>query len=55
MTRCGNCGTECPEEELAKSLFEMDSLAERLDPGGEVPAGECECGACAYYVEEDES
>lgn len=28
----------------------VDDLPERLDVGGEVPAGECECGALAYVV-----
>src|ERR1051325_3116508 len=50
LTRCDNCGAECTESELAKSLHEMDGLPERLDPGSEVPAGECACGACAYIV-----
>lgn len=26
-------------------------LTERLDPGGEVPAGECECGALTYLTQ----
>lgn len=49
-TRCDDCGAVVPLSKLAKSLFEVDSLADKLDPGGEVPAGECECGALAYLV-----
>jgi hypothetical protein len=52
LTRCDNCGNECTVDELANSLCEMHHLYERLEPGEEVPAGECECGACAYVVKD---
>lgn len=45
LAECGDCGAICTVDDLAKSLF-----PERLDVGGEVPAGECECGALAYVV-----
>lgn len=50
LAECGDCGAICTVDDLAKSLFEVDDLPERLDVGGEVPAGECECGALAYVV-----
>ncbi|HEV8177677.1 MAG TPA: hypothetical protein VGP44_08320 [Gemmatimonadales bacterium] len=47
LTECDNCRRRCPEGEL----IEPSHLWERLDPGAEVPAGECpECGALAYLV-----
>lgn len=46
---CGNCGWKGTEKGLASSLFEIDSLSERITPGDEVPVGECpKCGALAY-------
>lgn len=50
MTRCGDCRKETHVDDLAKTLFQCDGLSERLDPGSEVPAGECECGAFAYLI-----
>lgn len=50
MTRCANCAKEAPIDELAKALHYCDGLSERLDPGSEIPAGECECGAFAYFI-----
>lgn len=51
--QCGNCPWEGNEDDLAKPLFEIHHLAERLDPGSTVPAGECpECGSLAYPVAE---
>lgn len=45
--KCDNCdwtGT-------GAQLHEVADIQERLDPGGEVPAGQCpECGALAYIV-----
>lgn len=47
---CGNCdwkGTESQAEEA-------QDLWQRIDPGSEVPAGECpKCGALVYVVEEE--
>lgn len=50
LTRCDDCGAEVPQDDLEKSLYEIDSLEDRLDAGSEVPAGECGCGAFAYLV-----
>lgn len=45
---CDNCGREVPASEV-KHLRFIHHLAERLDAGAEVPAGECvECGAFVY-------
>lgn len=45
LTQCDNCRSLWSLDRLAP----VDRLAERLDPGGVVPAGECpECGALAY-------
>lgn len=46
---CGNCQWEGDFGELQCQLDEIPDLAERLDPGSEVPAGECpECGCLCY-------
>jgi hypothetical protein len=48
---CGNCGGLFMERQLRCNLEEIPDLGQRLDPGGEVPVGECpECGALAYLV-----
>lgn len=45
--RCANCQLLFVIEELD----DIDDVGERLDPGGEVPAGQCpECGALAYLI-----
>jgi len=50
LARCDNCEWVGPEDKT-KPWFESDRYVERLDVGGEVPAGECpECGAWAYRV-----
>jgi hypothetical protein len=52
--RCDDCDWSGPYRELGKTLHEIHRLAERLDVGGIVPAGECpECG-CFAYVEPSE-
>jgi hypothetical protein len=56
---CDNCEWTGDEESLGeededgelygRTLHQIHHLADRLDPGGVVPAGECpECGALAY-------
>lgn len=54
---CDNCDWSGPVAALASasaSLMESPDLAERLDPGGIVPAGTClECGAFCYLAEPD--
>lgn len=54
LAQCGNCGhvgrTYIP-------LEETPDLSERLTPGSEVPAGECEqedCAALVYLYNEKE-
>jgi len=51
VARCGDCGLVWPEDKLPKSLYQVHHLADRLDPGSTVPAGECSCGALAYLEE----
>lgn len=46
LTRCDDCGKIAPESQLT----EPRHLWERMDPGGVEPAGECECGALAYFL-----
>lgn len=42
---CGNCGQIWDETDLA----EIKDYFQRVEAGGEVPAGECpECGALCY-------
>ncbi len=45
---CGNCGDKSTDY---IPLDETPGLQQRLDPGSEVPAGECKkCGALTYEV-----
>lgn len=47
---CDNCGNRCRLSELVP-LAEVDRLGERIEPGEEVPAGECrKCGALAHLI-----
>jgi hypothetical protein len=49
---CGNCDWEGKETQLGRTLTEVHHLWERLNPGSEVPAGECaRCGCFAYLKE----
>lgn len=49
---CDNCDWSGVESDLDATLESVPHLCERLDPGSEVPAGECpECGALAYLVD----
>lgn len=46
---CDNCDWKGTEADLEVTLGAIPHLADRLDVGGTVPAGECpECGALAY-------
>jgi hypothetical protein len=45
-----DCGKGVTVDALEKSLFRLDNLSARLEPGSEVPAGERECGEQAYLV-----
>lgn len=43
--RCDNCDWTGPDDDLN----DVKDLLERVDPGGEMPAGECpQCGDLAY-------
>lgn len=46
--KCDDCGKVTPIVDLES----VSDIGERLDAGGIVPAGECECGALAYISEE---
>lgn len=50
--RCGNCGLTTTEDKIVQPEDTPDLYVNvRLDPGGEVPAGECpDCGALCYLV-----
>lgn len=51
---CDNCDWKGNETDDCMGLY-IDSLADRLDPGSEIPAGECpECGCLAYLIKSDE-
>ena len=53
MNQCDNCNWRGTDEQLGLPLSEIRHLAERLDPGGIVPAGECpECGCLAHPIAE---
>lgn len=46
---CDNCNWTGKESSVGKDLMRMSRLWERLEPGGEVPAGECpKCAGCVY-------
>jgi predicted RNA-binding Zn-ribbon protein involved in translation (DUF1610 family) len=50
MAVCDNCGTRTPVDELEEITDEWT----RVQPGGEVPAGECpKCGSLAYVEDEN--
>ena len=47
--KCDNCDWSGLETDVGRTLHQIHHLAERLDVGGTVPAGECpECGCLAY-------
>ncbi len=49
---CGDCDWEGTTNDL--ELSDIQDIFERIDPGSEVPAGECpECGALAYVLAQD--
>jgi len=49
--RCDNCSWKGTEDKLRCTLDTTPNLNERLDPGGEVPVGECpRCGCLAYIA-----
>lgn len=49
LCTCGICEWQGPESKLKCKLDEIHHLAQRLEPGAEVPAGECpECGGLCY-------
>lgn len=49
IAACDNCLLRC----AVLKLDEIDDLEQRLDAGGEVPAGQCPgCGALSYLVPE---
>ena len=51
---CGNCGRYFKEDQLVHVFPDIPDLAQRVEPGGVVPAGECpECGALAYPRRDD--
>jgi len=53
VCKCDNCQWTGIESQLGKTLFQIHRLAERLDPGSVVPAGECpKCGSFAYLMGE---
>jgi hypothetical protein len=50
--RCGNCAWAG----RARDLHDAPDLEQRVEAGGEVPAGECpSCGALAYVTRDDET
>lgn len=49
LVYCDNCNWTGKESSVGKDLMRMSRLWDRLEPGGEVPAGECpKCGGCVY-------
>ena len=54
MLKCDNCGKRYERENQLTVVWpDIPGLAERLDVGGIVPAGECvDCGALVYVEQE---
>ena len=52
LSRCENCGrVYVPETTGITPLGQIAHLYERLEPGDEVPYGECNaCGAFVYLI-----
>lgn len=48
LSRCDDCGKVHTEATLAS----IKHLSRRVDAGGPMPSGECDCGALAYLIEE---
>lgn len=54
--RCANCEAEFDTDFLTDKFPEIPGLLQRIEPGGEVPAGECpECGALCYLIKKEAS
>ena len=48
---CGNCDWRGQAMDIGVPLYRCTGLGERLDPGGEVPAGDCpRCKGFAYVT-----
>ena len=53
LCECDNCGNQYQLPDRRIRLEDVDDLTARMDPGGEVPVGECPaCGALCYLVRE---
>lgn len=51
--QCDNCEWTGTEEQVGCEWFEAEDFAERMEPGCEIPVGECpKCLAWVYFVEE---
>ena len=52
---CDDCDKDFSVRKMRVVFPDIPHLSERLDVGGEVPAGECpECGSLVYVVKEGE-
>lgn len=50
---CDNCDWKGTEKQMRAEFCDVEDLHELIEPGKEVPAGECpECGALAYLMKE---
>ena len=53
ICKCNNCGWRGAEAEIGVPLKDCKGLGERLNPGSEVPVGECpDCGCLAYHIKD---
>ncbi len=51
--RCDECDWTGAEDDMEQTLYQINHLADRIEPGGVVPAGTCpECDALVYPVTE---
>lgn len=48
LSRCDDCG----KVHTQSTLLPVKRLSMRVDPGGAMPSGECDCGALAYPITE---
>lgn len=55
MSPISTCSCDnCDWEGITDDLHSIKDMETRLDPGGEVPAGQCpKCGSLAYLVDSD--
>jgi len=52
---CDNCGRVWKTEDLASIFPDIPDMTERLEPGNEIPSGECPHCHCLTYIDRDKA